>query len=381
MSRDSCRRSFVTFFDRPGIYNFRQIGSRIDSGRLQIGIHLKTPFSGHKRDSGSGLSKCFNSKRNRQSFKQKCNRKSSEMGCNERFLQYTFSGTKEKWANAASDKFTPSQQVSSHETFQNGHNGKGTTVSRKRRLVNNSRSVRRIFPSEDFQASSKISQIQFSGQSLPISSAKFWSNGSAQNLYEIDVSSSSLLEKTKHTSCNIPGRLANFKSDKENVMARSIYCPSSPFRLGFIINKQKSSLVPSQNLTYIGGHFLSEKGLVFPTPERAQRLRAAALQLFQGQNTVYHYLVLLGKIASCLELIPNARLFMRPIQLHLLQNWSPVRMTMCCRIPVTPSLKPHLRWWLQEANILQGRSVQLTQFTETVTTQQMQVRNTAGVVT
>ena len=168
------------------------------------------------------------------------------MGCNERFLQYTFSGTKEKWANAASDKFTTSQQVSSQETFQNGHKGKGATVSRKRRLVNNSRSVRCIFPSEDFQASSKISQIQFSGQSLPISSAKFWPNGSTQNFYEIDVSSSSSLEKTKHTSCNIPRRLANFKSDKKNVMARSIYCPPSPFPVRFH-NKQTEVKSGSQS--------------------------------------------------------------------------------------------------------------------------------------
>ena len=283
-------------------------------------------------------------------------------------MQYTFSGTKEKWANAASDKFTTSQQVSSQETFQNGHNGKGATVSRKRRLVNNSRSVRCIFPSEDFQASSKISQIQFSGQSLPISSAKFWPNGSAQNFYEIDVSSSSSLEKTKHTSCSIPRRLANFKSDKENVMARSIYCPPSPFPVRFH-NKQTEVKSGSQSESDIYRRpFSVRKRPSFPTPERAQGLRAAALQLLQGQNTAYHYLVLLGKIASCLELIPNARLFMRPIQLHLLQNWSPVRMTMSCRITVTPSLKPHLRWWLQEANILQGRSVQLTQFTETVTT-------------
>lgn len=140
------------------------------------------------------------------------------------------------------------------------------------------------------------------------------------------------------------------------------------FRLGFIVNKEKSNLIPSQYLTYIGGRFMLARGLVFPTQERAHGLRTAALNLLQGQNTAYNYLVLLGKIASCIELIPNARLFMRPIQLHLLQNWSPARMTMNCQIPVTPSLKPHLRWWLQEVNILKGRSVQLTQFTVTVTT-------------
>ena len=69
-----------------------------------------------------------------------------------------------------------------------------------------------------------------------------------------------------------------------------------------------------------------------------------------------------------MELIPNARLFMRPIQLHLLKNWSPSTMNMKYQIPVIPSLRRHLRWWLLEANILKGLSVQLTKFTETVTT-------------
>ena len=113
------------------------------------------------------------------------------------------------------------------------------------------------------------------------------------------------------------------------------------FRLGFIVNKEKSSLVPSQDLTYIGGHFLLTRGLEFPTQECAQGLRKAALDLLHGQNSAHSYLVLLGKIASCVELIPNARLFMRPIQLHLLKNWSSARMNMKYQIPVIPSLRPH----------------------------------------
>ena len=43
-------------------------------------------------------------------------------------------------------------------------------------------------------------------------------------------------------------------------------------------------------------------------------------------------------------------------------------MPMTYQIPVTPSLKPHWRWWLREANILKGGSVQPTHFTETMTT-------------
>ena len=97
-------------------------------------------------------------------------------------------------------------------------------------------------------------------------------------------------------------------------------------------------------------------------------MKISVQHLLQGYNTAHDCLVLLGKIASCLEMIPNARLFMRPIQMHLLQNWSPIRISMAYQIPVTLWLKPHLRWWLQESNILKGQSVQPIQFTEPVMT-------------
>ncbi|CAC5371868.1 unnamed protein product [Mytilus coruscus] len=67
-------------------------------------------------------------------------------------------------------------------------------------------------------------------------------------------------------------------------------------------------------------------------------------------------------MASCIELIPNARLYMRPIQLHLLSFWRPA-----CH-PVTQHLKSHLIWWLNSANTLKGRSLQPQQTCITITT-------------
>ena len=126
------------------------------------------------------------------------------------------------------------------------------------------------------------------------------------------------------------------------------------FELGFIVNKKKSSLEPIQTVNYIGGLFHLRDGVVYPTSERIVGLKSAVLSILQGQQTARDYLVLLGKIASCLDLIPNARLFMRPIQLHLLQNWSPKRMSLSHQIPFIPTLNSHFQWWLQEVNILKG---------------------------
>ena len=45
---------------------------------------------------------------------------------------------------------------------------------------------------------------------------------------------------------------------------------------------------------------------------------------------------------------------MRPIQWHLKNNWR-VPESLEKVIPVPKSLHPHLRWWLQESNVLSGQ--------------------------
>ena len=139
--------------------------------------------------------------------------------------------------------------------------------------------------------------------------------------------------------------------------------------LGFIVNIEKSSLEPSQTITYIGGLFHLDKGLVFPTPERVQKLLSAVGNLSKrNKATAKDFLHLLGLIASCLELIPNARLYMRPVQLHLLSFWKPSSMRLETEIPVTQHLRSHLKWLLDIANITKGRSLQQQQTAVTITT-------------
>ena len=95
-------------------------------------------------------------------------------------------------------------------------------------------------------------------------------------------------------------------------------CINLLLSLGFIINVEKSNLESSQAIVYIGTIFLLNVGLVKPTEERIQKLQKAVWSILRGQNRATDFLHLLGIIASCIEIIPKARLFMRPIQLHIL---------------------------------------------------------------
>ena len=62
-------------------------------------------------------------------------------------------------------------------------------------------------------------------------------------------------------------------------------------------------------------------------------------------------------MASCIEVVPNARLFMRSIQLDVLTFWKASTASLDQTISCTPDLKSHMRWWLQTQNTLKGRSL------------------------
>ena len=106
-------------------------------------------------------------------------------------------------------------------------------------------------------------------------------------------------------------------------------------QLGFIINLKKSSLVPKQVIIHIGNLFDFNQGLVMPTQERIDKLEKAIHVFIQGKISAYHYLHLLGLMAPCIEIIPNARLYMRPLQLHMLAHWKPTSRDMQRSMNVT----------------------------------------------
>ena len=63
---------------------------------------------------------------------------------------------------------------------------------------------------------------------------------------------------------------------------------------------------------------------------------------------------LVGLLTATEKQVHLGRLHMIPIQWHLKNNWR-VPESLEKVIPVPKSLHPHLRWWLEESNVLQGQ--------------------------
>ena len=63
---------------------------------------------------------------------------------------------------------------------------------------------------------------------------------------------------------------------------------------------------------------------------------------------------LIGLLTATEKQLHLGRLQMRPIQWHLKNNWR-VLESLNKVIPIPRSLHPHLKWWLEESNVLQGQ--------------------------
>ena len=66
------------------------------------------------------------------------------------------------------------------------------------------------------------------------------------------------------------------------------------------------------------------------------------------------FMSLIGLLTATEKQVHLGRLHMRPIQWHLKNNWR-VPESLEKVIPVPKSLHPHLRWWLEESNVLLGQ--------------------------
>ena len=125
--------------------------------------------------------------------------------------------------------------------------------------------------------------------------------------------------------------------------------------LGWLVNTEKSELEPKQVFNFVDYQFDLRSGRVRPTPDQWQGLqeKIQALLLLPA-CPVRQFMSPIGLLTATEKQVHLGRLHMRPIQWHLKNNWR-VPESLEKVIPLPKSLHRHLRWWLEESNVLQGQ--------------------------
>ena len=92
--------------------------------------------------------------------------------------------------------------------------------------------------------------------------------------------------------------------------------------LGWVVNMNKSELVPQQTFDFVGYHFDLSQWLVKPTQDRWRSL-SLKLNLLLGLEccSVRQFMSLIGLLTATEKQVVSGRLHMRPIQWHLKKHW------------------------------------------------------------
>jgi hypothetical protein len=124
---------------------------------------------------------------------------------------------------------------------------------------------------------------------------------------------------------------------------------------GFLLNLKKSHLEPSQELVYIGARFRTDLGKAFLPLDLMEALITIVNTFTVGRyRTARQFLQLLGLMASTLDVVQWARLFMRPVQIYLMAFWSPTKFSLEHKFLVRSTLLQNLQWWRSRRNLHQG---------------------------
>ena len=96
-------------------------------------------------------------------------------------------------------------------------------------------------------------------------------------------------------------------------------------QLGFKINYEKSELIPTQEISFLGYRYFLARGIVAPTEERWNKIQEAN-ELFLAHDwlTARTWQSLIGLLAATEKLVLQGLLHIRPLQLALLEAWSPI---------------------------------------------------------
>ncbi|XP_048240261.1 uncharacterized protein LOC125373303 [Haliotis rufescens] len=112
--------------------------------------------------------------------------------------------------------------------------------------------------------------------------------------------------------------------------------------LGWIVNFQKSDLVPTRDLQYIGIRFQTGVNLVMVPQDRWDTIVSSVRRLLHAPASVHTWQEVLGLLTSAQDLTRRGRLQLRPLEFPNLL------------VPLPAQLRCHLEWWLQPSNVCEG---------------------------
>ena len=123
--------------------------------------------------------------------------------------------------------------------------------------------------------------------------------------------------------------------------------------LGIVVNWEKTRLIPTQRMVYLGVLLDSISFRASPALKRVEKLLSIGdVFLSSVKQPVSSWLELLGVLSSIIQLIPGGRLRMRSLQFTIRRSWDQVDQT--ALVAWNPEISADLEWWLNRDRLVLG---------------------------
>ena len=127
--------------------------------------------------------------------------------------------------------------------------------------------------------------------------------------------------------------------------------------LGIVVNWEKSQVIPTQRMVYLGVILDSISFRASPALKRVEKLLSIGdVFLSCAKQPVSSWLELLGVLSSMIQLVPGGRLRMRSLQLVLRRHWDHVDQSIL--VEWSQEVRQDLDWWLDRARLERGVSLE-----------------------
>ena len=241
-----------------------------------------------------------------------------------------------------------------HRVFQDGDPRDNKNLPTGRGVGHIHRFQRRLLPHTDSQSVQEVHVFSPPGSVLPVQSPTLWSINSSHGDHSGGQRGQTHGTSEGYKDPPVPGWLVR-ASTHDTCLRHTQTLVTLCQELGWLVNKEKSELVPKQVFNFIGYQFDLKEGRVRPTEDRWQTLTDKIRSIMSDPVCpVRQFMSLIGLLTATEKQVHLGRLHMRPIQWHLKNSWR-VPESLEKVIPVPKSLHPHLKWWLEENNVLLGQ--------------------------